>query len=118
MKCIIAGSRHIDKIYAMALLYKFIIRNQSLFNNITEIVSGGAPGVDQAAEFFAENRFIDFKCFPADWSQGKKAGPLRNRQMAEYADVLILVWDGKTRGSASMKREMERLKKPVYEIIV
>jgi hypothetical protein len=38
--------------------------------------------------------------------------------MAEYADALILVWDGKSRGSASMKREMEKLGKPIYEVIV
>lgn len=29
-----------------------------------------------------------------------------------------LIWAGKSRGSANMKKEMEKLNKPVYEVIV
>ncbi len=36
--------------------------------------------------------------FAADWNKyGKKAGPVRNRKMADYAEALIAVWDGKSR---------------------
>lgn len=41
--------------------------------------------------------------FPADCKLHRKAaGPIRNEQMAQYADALILVWDGKSAGSSSM----------------
>ncbi len=59
------------------------------------------------------------KEFPPDWEKhGKAAGPIRNKEMAEYADALLLIWDGKSRGSASMKKEMEKLEKPIYEVIL
>jgi hypothetical protein len=38
--------------------------------------------------------------------------------MAEYADALLLIWDGKSRGSLNMKQQMLKLEKPVYEVIV
>ena len=52
-----------------------------------------------------------------DWNKhGKAAGPIRNRQMAEYADCLIAVWDGKSRGTKNMIDEMNKLMKPVFLI--
>jgi len=57
--------------------------------------------------------------FPADWdTHGRAAGPIRNKQMAEYGDALLLIWDGESRGSANMKSNMKKLGKPVYEIII
>jgi hypothetical protein len=38
--------------------------------------------------------------------------------MAEYADALLLIWDGSSRGSANMRQQMERRGKPVYEVIL
>ena len=59
------------------------------------------------------------KAFPADWQKhGRKAGPLRNMEMAINADALVLVWDGKSAGSASMKREAERAGLLIFELIV
>ena len=44
--------------------------------------------------------------FPADWDGlGKGAGHIRNKQMAEYATDLLLIWDGKSRGSKNMLEE-------------
>lgn len=62
---------------------------------------------------------IFVKEFPADWDKfGKGAGPIRNKQMADYADALLLIWDGESRGSANMKSQMEKLGKPIYEVIL
>lgn len=59
------------------------------------------------------------KKFYPDWGKhGKAAGPIRNKQMAEYADALLLIWDGESKGSKNMKEEMLKLNKPVYEFIV
>lgn len=57
--------------------------------------------------------------FPADWDKfGKAAGHIRNKQMAEEADALLLIWDGESKGSANMKKEMLFKNKPVYEVIL
>ena len=119
MKLIIAGKRslNIDKNF----LDK-IIGNFNLYPE--EYISGGASGVDSSARDYCKGMFgedfdIKFKEFLADWdAHGKAAGPIRNRRMAEYGDVLLLIWDGESRGSANMKKEMLKLKKPVYEIIL
>lgn len=116
MKLIIAGSRNIPEHIAYAECVKFRIEK-----NIehTEIVSGTARGVDTAGEHYAEFYNIPVKRFPADWeTYGRAAGHIRNQQMAEYADALLLIWDGKSKGSASMKSKMEHLNKPIYEIII
>lgn len=80
-----------------------------------EIVSGGAYGADWLGEKYALKN--SFKCtvFHADWEKYKKAaGPIRNQQMAEYADGLIAIWDGKSKGTKHMIDCMNKLNKMVY----
>lgn len=70
---------------------------------VSEVVSGGARGVDAIGEALARRYGVSVRVFPADWgANGKAAGPMRNAQMAEYAEALIAVWDGKSRGTAHM----------------
>jgi hypothetical protein len=75
---------------------------------ISVVISGTARGVDSYGERWASEKGIPVERYPADWEQyGKRAGYLRNVQMAENADALILIWTGdaeKSRGSAHMKR--------------
>jgi hypothetical protein len=116
MKLIIAGSRSL-------VLNDMIIYQQLKFFNIyeklTEVISGNAIGIDKSGERFATIYEIDLKRFPADWNtHGTAAGPIRNKQMAEYADALLLIWDGESRGSKNMKENMLKLDKPVYEVIL
>lgn len=67
------------------------------------VVSGGARGADKLGEVWATWRGYNIHRFPADWEQyGRRAGPLRNRQMAEYATHAIIFWDGKSRGAEHM----------------
>jgi hypothetical protein len=68
-----------------------------------QIVSGGARGTDALGEKFAKVYDIDLKIFPAEWDlHGKSAGYIRNSTMAEYADVLIAFWDGRSKGTKHM----------------
>lgn len=85
-----------------------------------EIIAGECPtGPDAAAKKIDKYIGVTYKGFPADWeTYGKSAGPIRNRQMAQYADALLLIWDGESRGSANMREEMQKLGKPVYEVII
>jgi hypothetical protein len=82
---------------------------------LDEIVSGGAAGVDNVGQWYAHNNKIKCTTFPADWNKnGKAAGPIRNTTMANYADALILIWDGVSSGSRDMLQKMLTLKKPVF----
>ena len=112
MKLIIAGSRHLNPPVS---LIQWLLDREGIRFFVEEVVSGGAGGIDFLGEVWAKLEHRNVKYFLPDWSKGKKAGPIRNRQMAEYADALLLIWDGKSRGSASMKREAERAGIPIYE---
>lgn len=98
MKTIIAGSRNIDM--PLAALNDAVIMSGF---DITEVVSGTARGIDRTGELWAEWKGIPVTRFPANWEKyGKAAGYKRNVQMAEYADALIAVWDGKSSGTKHM----------------
>jgi len=100
MRTIIAGSRSITD---LAVVEKAV--KDSGFA-ITEVVSGGARGVDRLGEKLANDCGLPCAVFPAEWKRyGKRAGFLRNSQMAEYAEALVAVWDGKSRGTAHMVSE-------------
>ena len=119
MKLIIAGSRSIDEIVAYAEIVKLRILDNSPIANVTEIVSGRARGPDKAGEVYGDFYDIPIKKFPADWNKfGKRAGPIRNAEMAKYADMLLLIWDGKSRGSLDMRQRMVGLGKPIVEVIL
>lgn len=103
MKVIIAGSRDITCTETVATAIA-----ESGFE-ITEVVSGGARGVDLVGEQIARDFKIKIKRFPADWYNfGKIAGIMRNRQMSKYAQGLIAVWDGKSPGTKNMIDEAKK----------
>lgn len=112
MKVIIAGSRNIKD--GMLLLEAI---DKSKFE-ITEIVSGHAVGVDRMGELYAETHHIPTKIFIPDWSNyGKGAGFIRNEQMANYADALIAIWDGKSSGTKHMIDIAKKNNLQVYVLI-
>lgn len=88
---------------------------------ITEIVSGKAIGVDNLGEQLADKLGLEKAIFPAQWDKyGKRAGPLRNSDMADYADIgLVIMNSGGSSGSKNMVQQMERRKKPVmvFEVV-
>ena len=117
MKLILAGSRNFDlDIGSIQNIIDIIFPMTVPLP--TEVVCGCCKGIDLSGANWAEFQGIPIKRFKPDWDGlGRKAGPIRNQQMAEYGNVLLLVWDGKSKGSANMKKQMEALNKPVYEIV-
>ena len=104
MKTIIAGGRTVtdDALITAAV--------DACPWSISEIVSGAAKGVDQLGEDWAEQNEIPVKRFPANWKEhGRAAGPIRNREMAEYAEALIAIWDGQSKGTGNMIKTAEKL---------
>ena len=97
MITIIAGSRTINDYNALL---------QAVLDapfEISEVVSGGARGADRLGERLARGFDLPLKIFPANWEMHqRRAGMLRNIQMSEYAEALILIWDGASKGSKHM----------------
>lgn len=113
MRVIIAGSRNWDKtVYELDDIVK-----ASGFE-ITQVVSGNAKGPDQCGERWAiKIGRVPVMFFPANWSTlGKSAGYERNKEMAVYADALIAIWDGQSRGTKHMIETMRFHNKPVYVV--
>ena len=103
-KVIIAGSRDFTD---YPLLCSFADQTLAGMEDI-EIVSGGARGADALGEQYARERGYALKVFPAEWKKwGAAAGPIRNGQMAGYADALIAFWDGSSSGTRDMIRKAE-----------
>ena len=114
MKLIIAGGRNFTDYKKLCQICDNILQDQT---NI-EIVSGAYyKGADKLGEQYAKERGCKIKQFPADWKRfGRAAGPKRNEQMANYADVLIAFWDGNSKGTKHMIElaKQARLKVKVY----
>jgi hypothetical protein len=129
MKLIIAGSRTIDlKIYQLEDFAYYVMGGISLCD-VEQLVSGECKyGPDKTCTDLAKKekrteKNGGYKGFPAQWDDeegnfDRAAGHKRNKQMAEYADALLLIWDGSSAGSKNMLSEMKKLKKPVYEVIL
>jgi hypothetical protein len=99
MKVIITGSREIE-----AINVEEAISASGFKGSIEEVVSGGAGGVNRAGEEWATLSRIPVKVFPADWERfGKTADVKRNEQMVEYADALVLIWNGRSTGIRSVR---------------
>lgn len=113
MKVIVAGGRDFTN-YA---LVEEAIKISGF--EISQIVSGKAKGVDTLGEVWALANNIPVEAFPADWSQhGRAAGPIRNKQMAEYADALIAIWDGESKGTANMIQQARNKQLNVFIYLV
>lgn len=92
MKLAIVGSRGIT--LSVEDLSRFVPEG------VSEIVSGGAIGVDRCAAAFARARGIKLTEFLPDYEVYGHSAPIRrNEQIADYADEAIAFWDGVSRGT-------------------
>jgi hypothetical protein len=110
MKVIVAGSRGIHNEEMVIELL-----NKSPYK-ITEIVSGHAVGIDQIGEMWARSKGIQISLFTPhyDISNPRYAPLLRNIDMAHYADALIAIWDGESKGTQHMIDQMAKNGKPYH----
>lgn len=90
MKVAVIGSRDIN------------VKNlgEYLPKETTEIVSGGARGVDTSAKEYALENNIKLTEFLPEYDKYKRIAPLkRNIQIIEYADKVIAFWNGASKGT-------------------
>jgi hypothetical protein len=97
MITIIAGSRGITDIGSVQVAMEACGWTPSI------VVSGTAGGVDTLGERWAQEQGIPVFRTPANWDKyGKRAGYLRNVEMAQGADALVAIWDGVSKGTRHM----------------
>ena len=66
----------------------------------TEIVSGGAKGIDTCAREYAQRRGLKLTEYLPDYGRYGRTAPLkRNITIIESADLVLAFWDGKSHGT-------------------
>ena len=92
MRCAIIGSRSFHN-------YALLVETLNNYNDVTQIISGGAKGADALAARYAKENNIELVEFLPDKSLGRGMYHRRNDQIVEHCDRLIAFWDGKSTGT-------------------
>lgn len=109
MKLLIVGSRSITD-YDLSLYVD---------ESVDLIISGGAAGVDTLAEKYADKKGISKLILRPDYKRYGKAAPIiRNKMMVDLCDALIVIWDGKSKGTKHTIDYAQKVGKPLTIITV
>ena len=107
MKVAVAGSRSILKIDLAPYV-----------TDATEIVSGGAKGVDSLAAAYAKAHGIKLTEFLPDYARFGRGAPIkRNYEIVDYADRVVVFWDGQSKGTLSVIKYAEKTGKPCEVVL-
>lgn len=108
MKLLIAGSRNISEFD----LTEYVPHNTEL------IICGGAKGIDTVAEKYADSHRISKLVLRPNYALYGKAAPLkRNEVMIDLADSVLVIWDGKSRGTKYTIDYAQKKEKDVTVVI-
>ena len=81
---------------------------------VTEIVSGGAKGIDACAKEYALAHGLKLTEFLPEYAKYGRSAPLkRNLQIIEYADEVIAFWDGKSAGTKYVIDNCRKMNKKI-----
>ena len=109
MKIAVIGSRSL----VVTNLHTFLPENCS------EIVSGGAMGIDRCAKEYAIANHLKLTEFLPEYERYQKRAPLvRNRRIIDYADSVLAFWDGTSKGTRFVIETCRKLGKPCTVIYV
>lgn len=85
-----------------------------LLPGVTELVSGGAKGIDTCAKEYALSHGLKLTEFLPDYRRYGRAAPLvRNREIVAYADQVLAFWDGNSPGTKRVIDQCNKQKKKV-----
>lgn len=105
MRIIIAGSRDITDLAVIERGMQEVKDKHfgGVWSHGLTILSGGARGVDQLGERWANIHNARIELYPAEWDKhGRSAGYIRNIEMAKRAGMLVAFWDQESRGTKHM----------------
>lgn len=86
-------------------------------DNVTEIVSGGARGVDTCAREYARKKHMKLTEFLPEYEKYGRSAPLRrNLLIIDYADEVLAFWDGHSHGTKYVIEQCARKNKKVTVI--
>ena len=101
MKVAVIGSRSITTIKNLESV---------LPPETTEIVSGGAKGVDAIAKEYALSHGLKYTEFLPEYEKYGKSAPLkRNISIIEYSDFVVAFWDGMSTGTKFVIDNCEKM---------
>ena len=103
MKIAVIGSRGLTE----------VALEHYLSPDCTEIVSGGAKGIDTLAAAYAKEKGLSLTIFLPEYARyGRVAPIIRNHTIVDYADAVIALWDGASRGTRSVIDYCQKIGKP------
>lgn len=116
VKIVIAGSRTFDNYLMLRQKMSWVedqLTAREPFVEI-EVFDGGAMGADHYGRKWAEKCGYKVHEYPADWKQfGKSAGYIRNEEMANDCDMVVVFWDGESKGTKHMMELAKKYEKPL-----
>lgn len=108
MKIAIVGSRNLTN----------IVLDGYIDEDVKEIVSGGAAGVDTCAAEYARKKGIRLREFLPEYKRYGRAAPIvRNKKIVDFADKIIVFWNGSSKGTLSVIKYAEKMGKPTQVIL-
>ncbi len=108
MKLAVIGSRKLVN----------IVIDQHIPAGVNEIVSGGAIGVDFLAAEYAKRKALRLTEFLPQYKRYGRAAPIvRNKEIVDYADKILVFWDGISKGACSVIKYAKKAGKPCEVIL-
>ena len=81
---------------------------------VTEIVSGGARGIDTCAREYARRNGLKLTEFLPEYDKYGRSAPLkRNLLIIDYADEVLAFWDGQSHGTKYVIENCKKANKKV-----
>lgn len=109
MKIAVIGSRNL------------IVNNLECYlpKGTDEIVSGGAKGIDSCAGAYALSHGLKLTEFLPEYEKYRRAAPLkRNLRIIDYADEVLVFWDGKSRGTKFVIEQCNEKNKKITVVMM
>lgn len=104
MKLLIAGSREITDFDL----------SKHIESDVDVILSGGAKGIDALAEEYADKKRLSKIIIRPKYELYGKGAPLkRNEELVKMADRILVIWDGKSKGTEHTIKLAEKLNKEI-----